>query len=308
MNRANVLIQIFAQITVWVVGVFIGLLHGILELEAAVVRRSRSRVVHAGKLVAVEREGQVVHQAVGRSRRLPVALQAQDVAVLVVTGHFFCEAVRVRADGRAFAVGGRCQAVQPVVGELVATGSCLVARLPRQAAEVAIVLLRAVACGVIQVLGELASADARQPTAQVVGIRLLVAGVAVQVFRLQPAQVIVGIACQRRLRAAQAVRRLRQAVCLVVGVAVGLGAGCLPVGRVRVRHGRGFVRQGVRRGRHVRAAQQVGTHLLRHAPFQVVVIGFVEGGTAFQRRQDAARLQAFGVDRPRGEGSAVREA
>ena len=95
---------------------------------------------------------------------------------------------------------------------------------------------------------------------------------------------------------------------LVVGIAVSPGAGRLPIACVRVRHGRRLVRQGVRCGRHVRAAQQVGAHLLRHAAFQVVVIGFVEGGTAFQRRQDAPRLQAFGVDRPRGEGRAVREA
>ena len=64
MNRANVLIQIFAQIAVWVVDVFISLLHRVLELETVVVRRSGCGVVHAGKLVAAKREGQVARGVV----------------------------------------------------------------------------------------------------------------------------------------------------------------------------------------------------------------------------------------------------
>ena len=60
---------------------------------------------------------------------------------------------------------------------------------------------------------------------------------------------------------------------LVVGIAVSPGAGRLPIACVRVRHRSRLVRQGVRRGCHVRPAQQVGAHLLRHAAFQVVVIG-----------------------------------
>jgi len=43
---ANVTVQIFRQIAVRVVGVLIGLLHGVLELETVVVGRSVCYVVH----------------------------------------------------------------------------------------------------------------------------------------------------------------------------------------------------------------------------------------------------------------------
>ena len=97
MNIANVFIQIFRQITVGVVSIFVRLLHGIFELEATIVGGACHCVIHAVQLVTVEREGQVVYQAIGRSPRLPVALQSEYVPVLVVACHFLGESVGVAA-------------------------------------------------------------------------------------------------------------------------------------------------------------------------------------------------------------------
>ena len=97
MNFGNVFIQIFRQIAIGVVSIFVRLLYGIFELETVVVGRSGRSIVHPVQLVAIEREGQVVYQAIGRSPRLPITLQGEYVPVLVVTGHLFGEAVGVAA-------------------------------------------------------------------------------------------------------------------------------------------------------------------------------------------------------------------
>ena len=100
-------------------------------------------------------------------------MQGKYVPVLVVTGHFLGESVGVAADVRAFAIDGIRHAVQPVVGELVAAEGCLAACLPGHAADVAVVAEGAVPGVVIQVLRELASADARQPAAKVIAVARL---------------------------------------------------------------------------------------------------------------------------------------
>ena len=117
MNIANVFIQIFRQIAIGVVSIFVRLLHGVLELEAVIVGGCRHCVIHPVQLVAVEREGQVVNESVAACSRLSVSLQSKYVPVLVVTGHLFGEAVGVAADVRAFAIDGIQHAVQPVVGD-----------------------------------------------------------------------------------------------------------------------------------------------------------------------------------------------
>ena len=93
-------------------------------------------------------------------------MQSKYVPVLVVTGHLFGKAVGVAADVRAFAINGIQHAVQPVVGELVAAGGCLAARLPGRAADVAVVAGRSVPGVVIQVLRELAATDGCESAAE----------------------------------------------------------------------------------------------------------------------------------------------
>ena len=167
MNIANIFIQIFRQIAVGVVSIFVRLLHGILELESVVVSRTRHSVIHPVQLVAIERESQVVNESVAACSRLSVPLQGKYVPVLVVTGHLFGEAVGVAADVRAFAIDGIQHAVQPVVGELVAAERRLISGFPGHAADVTVVAGGAVPGVVIQVLRELASADGSQPAAEV---------------------------------------------------------------------------------------------------------------------------------------------
>ena len=167
MNFGNVFIQIFRQIAIGVVSIFVRLLHGILELEAVVVGRSGGSIVHPVQLVAIEREGQVVNEPVAACSRLSVSLQGEYVPVLVVTGHLFGEAVGVAADVRTFAIDRIQHAVQPVVGELVAASGCLAACLPGHAADVAVVAGCSVPGVVIQVLRELIAADGCQPAAEI---------------------------------------------------------------------------------------------------------------------------------------------
>lgn len=102
-------------------------------------------IVHPGQPVAFERTGQVVNQAVTAGSRLSVALKPQDVTVPVITRHLLRKPVGVRAYAAALAIGSGGQAVKAVVGKLVAAQGSLAARLPRQAADVAVVAGRAAA-------------------------------------------------------------------------------------------------------------------------------------------------------------------
>ena len=161
MNIANVTVQIFRQIAVRVVGVLIGLLYGIFELEAVVVGRGGGSVVHTVQLVAVQGKGQVIDKPVAACPRLPVALQAENVPVPVIARHFLREAVGVGA----VAVGCGQHAVQVIVAELIPVRGGFSIRLPRHAADVP-VITGSCAVVVLQALREL-SADPRQPVAQV---------------------------------------------------------------------------------------------------------------------------------------------
>ena len=133
------------QVAVGVVGILIGLLHSVLKLEPVVVGSRRYSIVHPGQPVAFERTGQVVNQAVAAGSRLSVALKPQDVTVPVITRHLLRKPVGVRAYAAALTIGSGGQAVKAVVGKLVAAQGGLAARLPRQAADVAVVAGRAAA-------------------------------------------------------------------------------------------------------------------------------------------------------------------
>ena len=166
MNIANVFIQIFRQIAVGVVSVFVRLLYGIFELESVIVGGCRHCIIHPVQLVAIERESQVVNESVAACSRLSVPLQSKYVPVLVVTSHLFGEAVGVAADVRTFAIDGIQHAVQPVVSELIAAECRLISGFPGRAADVAVVAGRAVAGVVIQVLRELAATDGCESAAE----------------------------------------------------------------------------------------------------------------------------------------------
>ena len=142
-------------------------------MVTVVVGRSGRSIVHPVQLVAVERKGQIIYQAIGRSTRLSVSLQSEYVPVLVVTSHLFGEAVGVAADVRAFAIDRIQHTVQPVVGEFVAAEHRLISGFPGHAADVAVVAGGARAVGVVQGLRELVAADGCQPAACVVAVTRL---------------------------------------------------------------------------------------------------------------------------------------
>ena len=111
---------------------------------------------------------------------MAVTLQALDVTVLVIARNLLRKAVRVAADVRAFTVNGGSQAAQPVVGKLIPPYRAFVACLPSQAADVSAILRCTAARVIVQVLRQLAPADARQPAADIVIVRLLVGCAAVK--------------------------------------------------------------------------------------------------------------------------------
>ena len=111
-------------------------------------------------------------------------MQSLDVAVLVIVCNVLAETVGIRADACRFPINSIQQTVQTVVGELIAADGAFIACLPSHAADAAVVLHYSVSGVIIQILRELASADPRQPAADVVSIGLLVYGTAMQRLRL----------------------------------------------------------------------------------------------------------------------------
>ena len=246
------------QVAVFVISVLIGLLHGILEGEAIVISRGGGSVVHPCHLVAPQRIGQVVEQAVGGRAGLAVTLQALDVAVQVIGCHLLRETVGVGGYVRPLAVGRRGQAVQAIVGELVAACRGLVPRLPRHAADVAAVLGRAGARVVVQALREFPTADACQPATDVVAVRQLVRRAAVGGLRVQETQLVVGVGHQGHFGpAVQLVPHGGQAACVVIRVSVGLRLRGLPAGGVYPPPLHGVACEVIGHILHVRAAQVV---------------------------------------------------
>ena len=128
---------------------------------------------------------------------MPVTLQALDITVQVITRNLFREAVRVAADAYALTVCGGGQTVQVVVRELIPPYHAFIAGLPSHAADIAAILRRAAARVIVQVLRELAAADACQPVADIVAVCQFVGCATVQAFRFHPAQFVIRITCQR---------------------------------------------------------------------------------------------------------------
>ena len=151
---------------------------------------------------------------------MPVTLQSLDVTVLVIGGYILTETVGVRVDAGCFAVGRVQQPVQPVVGELVAADGAFIPGLPGHAADVTVVAGGTHTRIVVQVLGEARTCDARQPAAEVIGIRQLVRRRAVQGLGTQTAETIVRIVCQSYFGSSQSMLHLAHPVSIVVAVSV----------------------------------------------------------------------------------------
>ena len=151
---------------------------------------------------------------------MPVTLQSLDVTVFVVARHVLTETVRVRADTCCFAIGGIQHPVQSVVCELVAADGAFIPGLPGHAADVTVVAGGTHTRIVVQVLGEARTCDARQPAAEVIGIRQLVRRRAVQGLGTQTAETIVRIVCQSYFGSSQSMLHLAHPVSIVVAVSV----------------------------------------------------------------------------------------
>ena len=151
---------------------------------------------------------------------MPVTLQSLDVTVFVVARHVLTETVRVRADTCCFAIGGIQHAVQSVVGELVTADGAFIPGLPGHAADAAVVAGGTHTRIVVQVLGEARTCDARQPAAEVIGIRQLVRRRAVQGLGTQTAETIVRIVCQSYFGSSQSMLHLAYTVCMVIAIGI----------------------------------------------------------------------------------------
>ncbi len=101
-----------------IVAVAIRVIGSVGETEIRAVCR-RPRVLDGCHLVAAVGVGEVVDQAVGRSRRAAVALQLLDVAVAVIGGDVLCEVDRCSG---GIAEGRRGQAPDRVIPEGVGLG------------------------------------------------------------------------------------------------------------------------------------------------------------------------------------------
>ena len=140
-------------------------------------------------------------------------------------------------------------------------------------ADVAVVAGGAVPGVVIQVLRELAAADARQPAAEVVVVGQLGGGNAVWCPGLQAAQVIVGAGHEGHLRSASGLELGgQQSPRMVVCVAVNLGLPGLAGGRMHPAAFHGVAHKVVGHVFNVRSAQGVGRSGLDDAS-AVVVLG-----------------------------------
>ena len=231
---------------------------------------------------------------------MPVTLQSLDVTVLVIPRHVLTETVRVRADTCCLAVGGIQHAVQSVVGELVTADGAFIPGLPGHAAD-------AVAGGthtriVVQVLGEARTCDARQPAAEVIGIRQLVRRRAVQGLGTQTAETIVRIVCQSYFGSSQSMLHLAYTVCMVIAIGIDFRTCGLAACGMAMRHRGGLSRKGIDRISHVITAQKIVLYDFSYTPLDVIVIAFVNFSTAAGYSHRASCQGAFTVAR-----SVVRE-
>ena len=151
---------------------------------------------------------------------MPVTLQSLDIAVLVIPRNVLREAVRIRADTCCLAIGSVQYSVKTVISEFVTADCTFVPGLPGHAADAAVVAGGTHTRIVVQVLGEARTCDARQPAAEVIGIRQLVRRRAVQGLGTQTAETIVRIVCQSYFGSSQSMLHLAHPVSIVVAVSV----------------------------------------------------------------------------------------
>ena len=233
---------------------------------------------------------------------MPVTLQSLDVTVLVIPRHVLTETVRVRADTCCLAVGGIQHAVQSVVGELVTADGAFIPGLPGHAADVAVVAGGTHTRIVVQVLGEARTCDARQPAAEVIGIRQLVRRRAVQGLGTQTAETIVRIVCQSYFGSSQSMLHLAYTVCMVIAIGIDFRTCGLAACGMAMRHRGGLSRKGIDRISHVITAQKIVLYDFSYTPLDVIVIAFVNFSTAAGYSHRASCQGAFTVAR-----SVVRE-
>ena len=233
---------------------------------------------------------------------MPVTLQSLDVTVFVVARHVLTETVRVRADTCCFAIGGIQHPVQSVVGELVAADGAFIPGLPRHAADVTVVAGGTHTRIVVQVLGEARTCDARQPAAEVIGIRQLVRRRAVQGLGTQTAETIVRIVCQSYFGSSQSMLHLAYTVCMVIAIGIDFRTCGLAACGMAMRHRGGLSRKGIDRISHVITAQKIVLYDFSYTPLDVIVIAFVNFSTAAGYSHRASCQGAFTVAR-----SVVRE-
>ena len=233
---------------------------------------------------------------------MPVTLQSLDVTVLVIPRHVLTETVRVRADTGCLAVGGIQHAVQSVVGELVTADGAFIPGLPGHAADVTVVAGGTHTRIVVQVLGEARTCDARQPAAEVIGIRQLVRRRAVQGLGTQTAETIVRIVCQSYFGSSQSMLHLAYTVCMVIAIGIDFRTCGLAACGMAMRHRGGLSRKGIDRISHVITAQKIVLYDFSYTPLDVIVIAFVNFSTAAGYSHRASCQGAFTVAR-----SVVRE-
>ena len=233
---------------------------------------------------------------------MPVTLQSLDVTVLVIPRHVLTETVRVRADTCCLAVGGIQHAVQSAVGELVTADGAFIPGLPGHAADAAVVAGGPHTRIVVQVLGEARTCDARQPAAEVIGIRQLVRRRAVQGLGTQTAETIVRIVCQSYFGSSQSMLHLAYTVCMVIAIGIDFRTCGLAACGMAMRHRGGLSRKGIDRISHVITAQKIVLYDFSYTPLDVIVIAFVNFSTAAGYSHRASCQGAFTVAR-----SVVRE-
>ena len=233
---------------------------------------------------------------------MPVTLQSLDVTVLVIPRHVLTETVRVRADTCCLAVGGIQHAVQSVVGELVTADGAFIPGLPGHAADAAVVAGGTHTRIVVQVLGEARTCDARQPAAEVIGIRQLVRRRAVQGLGTQTAETIVRLVCQSYFGSSQSMLHLAFTVCMVIAIGIDFRTCGLAACGMAMRHRGGLSRKGIDRISHVITAQKIVLYDFSYTPLDVIVIAFVNFSTAAGYSHRASCQGAFTVAR-----SVVRE-
>ena len=229
-------------------------------------------------------------------------MQGLDVAVFVIGGYILTETVGVRIDAGCLTVSGGQHSVNPVVGELIAADRTLVACLPGHAADAAVVAGGTHTRIVVQVLGEARTCDARQPAAEVIGIRQLVRRRAVQGLGTQTAETIVRIVCQSYFGSSQSMLHLAYTVCMVIAIGIDFRTCGLAACGMAMRHRGGLSRKGIDRISHVITAQKIVLYDFSYTPLDVIVIAFVNFSTAAGYSHRASCQGAFTVAR-----SVVRE-